>query len=81
MEPYCWSTDECHFDNTATLSDYLENHLPDTHKCLWQDGNEAEVQDRHGHIWSATAGGDGDSFNHVVTFTYIDSETHNTEER
>lgn len=71
MNDYTWGTSVPHSDNTETMSDYLNNHLPENWKVLIHDGSYAEVQDESGSRWEVHASGDGDSFNHRVRFELI----------
>lgn len=66
---YTWTTIESHYDNTVTLTDYIENHMQKEFTLLWQDGNYAEVRDNDTmQVYGITSYGRGDSFNHEVKF-------------
>jgi hypothetical protein len=71
---YHWSTDEYHPDNSFTMTDFLINEFSDDtgFELIYLDGSFAEVQSRtDGKIFAVNASGDGDSFNHKVTFELI----------
>jgi len=69
MKDFRWTTDYVHTDNTATMEEYLEQHLPSNLEVTYQEGTYAEVKDKaSGTKWSIHAGGDGDSFNHRIRF-------------
>ena len=72
METYYWTTIEHHSDNNHTMQDYLNNHLPDRFKLIFEDGTYAEIVDMlNGSIWGVNASGNGDSYNHKVEFEYM----------
>lgn len=69
MEDFRWSTDYTHTDNTTTMEEYLEQHLPSNFEVIYQADSYAEIIDKtSGTQWSVHAGGDGDSFNHRIRF-------------
>jgi len=54
------------------MNEYLENYLPEKFDCFFQDGTYAEIKDKEtGAIWGIHAGGNGDSFNHKISFEFI----------
>ena len=67
MIDYTYSTTEYHPDNTFTMTDFLENHLPEDFKIISQDGSYAEISDGL-NTYEVHAGGDGDSYNHRIRF-------------
>lgn len=72
MKDFIWSTSHYHHDNTFTMNEYLEEHLPDEFECIFQDGSYAEIQHKTSKkIYGLHAGGNGDSFNHRVRFEFI----------
>ena len=69
MEPIYWKTEEPHYNNEATMQDYLENgNMLD---ITLVDGTYAEGVNCDGEKYEIHAGGNGDSFNHVITFKRI----------
>lgn len=69
MEDFVWNTNHYHPDNTFTMNEYLEEHLPEEFECFFQDGSYAEIQ--HKVSWKTYAlhaGGNGDSFSHRIKF-------------
>lgn len=70
---YRWTTEGAHFDNTETLTDYINNHMGIEFTLLWQDGNYAEVRDNDTfQVCGITAYGLGDSYDHEVNIEYFD---------
>lgn len=69
MEPYRWKTEHPHADNSETMSDWINNHCPYAIELV--DGTYAEVTCEEGNVYACHAAGDGDSFNHVITFELI----------
>jgi hypothetical protein len=76
MEPFYWETDESHWDNEETMSEYLEefNTLdnPQFLEITLVDGTYAEGKNKEGQRYAIHAYGNGDSFNHIVEFELID---------
>ena len=70
MTDYTYSTTEYHPNNTFTMIDFLENHLPEDFKIISQDGSFAEISDGL-NTYEVHAGGDGDSYNHRIKFIQI----------
>lgn len=72
METYKWHTTEAHSDNNETMNDYLDNHLPECFKPIFQDGTYAEIRNENtGQIFAVHASGDGDFCNHKVEFEFV----------
>lgn len=72
METFRWNTPNYHSTNTETMTDYLENYLPECFNVIEQDGTYAEIINKNtGQIFGVDASGDGDSFNHKVEFKFI----------
>jgi hypothetical protein len=69
MDSIRWKTDEPLQTNSETMSDYLNswNMLDIT----FIDGSYAEGVNCKGEKYEIHAGGDGDFFNHVVSFKLI----------
>ena len=67
MEDFIYTTGYYHPDNTVTMNDYLENHLPDNLTLIYQDGSYAEITNGN-EIFEIHASGNGDSYNHRITF-------------
>ena len=75
METYRWHTEYYHDTNSITMTDYLENHLPECFEIIFVDETYAEIQNKNtGQTFGVHASGDGDSFNHKVEFELL----HNT---
>ena len=69
MQPIYWETEEPHMNNQETMNDYLENiNMLD---ITFVDGTYAEGSNCKGDKYEIHAGGNGDSFNHVITFKLI----------
>lgn len=62
---YIWTTQYYHPDNNFTMEDFLLNHLPEEATVHHIDGTYAEVE-YEGRYYGLHAGGNGDSFNHVI---------------
>lgn len=68
LQDYHWSTDYFHPDNTFTMQDFLDNHLPDKFIVVERDESYAEIENVvNGLIYAVDAKGNGDSYNHIVT--------------
>jgi hypothetical protein len=74
---FYWTTDHYHYDNTFTMQEFLNNHLPSDFELLTEDGSYAEVQQ---HITNAVfaleAKGNGDSYNHIVDWKFLRLNCH-----
>jgi hypothetical protein len=70
MESFTWNTEEAHSNNSTTMCDYLDNH--NMLDITLIDGTYAEGVNAKGDKYEIHAGGDGDSFNHRVTFKLIE---------
>lgn len=71
-DSFCWETEYCHHDNAFTMNDYLENHLPDGFDIILEDGSYAEVKEiSTDKIFCLDAKGNGDSFHHVVNWSFL----------
>ena len=69
MEDITWSTDEYHHNNSITMSDYIDNfNMLDID---FVDGTYAEGSNASGDRYEIHASGDGDSFNHRISFVKI----------
>lgn len=72
MTTFRWTTEEFHSTNEVTMTDYLENHLPQNFETIFEDGTYSEIKNKNtGQIFAVRAMGDGDSFNHKVEFEFI----------
>ncbi len=69
-DPYHWSTEGYHHDNSFTMNDYIDNEMDISWEAE-QYGTSAEIMDDCGNIYLARAAGNGDSFNHVITFELL----------
>ena len=68
MDNHYWSTDTPHFDNSETMQDYIEFIMDDDIELVTVDGTYAEIRKPGGALFAIHAGGNGDSYNHVITF-------------
>ena len=65
-----WSTEYYHNDNAFTMTDFLENHLPDEFTITYEDGSYAEI--KLGVIkYALDAKGNGDSYTHIVEWNLL----------
>ena len=62
---FYYSTEYYHPNNSFTMDDYLTNHLPEGAEIIHIDGSYAEIL-YEGKDYGVHAGGNGDSFNHVI---------------
>jgi len=67
---FLWTTDYYHNDNAFTMTDFLENHLPDDAEIYLEDGSYAEVRIDHTN-YALDAKGNGDSYNHIVEWDMV----------
>lgn len=75
-QDYNWSTEYYHSDNSFTMNDFLENHLPANFLVIHADESYAEIKDMFENvIYAINAKGNGDSFNHVITSGAITQAT------
>jgi len=68
MDDIRWRTGEAHADNNETMSDYLNHVMPDIWVIDMVDGTYAEITTDAGEQFAVHASGNGDAFNHLVTF-------------
>ena len=69
MDDHRWSTENAHHDNVETMNDYLATiNMLD---IIFVDGTYAEGVNGNGQRYEIHAGGDGDQFNHIITFKLI----------
>ncbi len=71
MKTFRWSTEYEHANNDITMSDYIENHLPDSFEVILSDGSYAEIRNSKGKVFGVQASGDGDFKNHKVEFRQL----------
>lgn len=72
MKPFCWSTPEYHHTNEATMTDYLDNHLPENFDLTFDDGSLVEIQNKEkNQKYIVRVSGNGDSYNHKVEFEEV----------
>ena len=69
MDDYIYSTEYYHPNNTFTMDDYLNNYMPADYELLYVDGSYAEIAYQN-EVYEVHAGGNGDSFNHKITFKF-----------
>jgi len=67
---FSWTTDYYHNDNAFTMTDFLENHLPDGVEIYLEDGSYAEVRVDNTN-YALDAKGNGDSYNHIVEWNVV----------
>ena len=67
---FYWTTQYYHPDNNFTMDDFLSNHLPEEATIHHIDGTYAEVE-YEGRDYGLHAGGNGDSFNHVIRWELL----------
>jgi len=69
---FYWQTDYYHHDNSFTMQDFLDNHLPIEFEVILDDGSYAEVRQLcTDAIFSLDAKGNGDSYNHVINWKLL----------
>lgn len=73
METYYWTTDYAHNNNEHTMQEYLDE------VCMLDiitvDGTYAEGKNAKGEIYAIHASGNGDFFNHKITFELMNPKT------
>lgn len=67
---FYWTTQDYHHDNNFTMNDFLSNHLPKEATIHHIEGTYAEVE-YDGRYYGLHAGGNGDSFNHVIRWELL----------
>lgn len=72
MKDYTWTTIDPHANNTETMVDYLNNHLPNGFNVICEDESYAEIMDEKNQRWAVHASGNGDFYNHRVRFEILD---------
>lgn len=70
MDTYYWRTEEPHSDNTETMGNYLDEHLPDDATIVLQDESYAEIRIGF-QTFACRASGDGDFCWHKVQFELL----------
>lgn len=76
MEDYYWETWESHENNSVTMTDYLENHLPGDYEVILHDGSYAEIKQKQTlNRYAVHASGNGDFLHHCVKFELLDKGT------
>lgn len=68
MKNYYWKTEDPHFCNNQTMSDWIDNHMPNSWDIDLIDGTVAFVTDENDQDWQVHASGNGDSYRHMVEF-------------
>ena len=69
MDNFYWTTGHEHCNNMQTLSEYLEEYLPEGFEIVEIWGTYAEITDTiNGGIYGVHAQGNGDFYNHMVRF-------------
>lgn len=71
MDNFYWRTDEPHDDNSTTMCDFLEDHCPEWLNVYLVDGTYAEGIDGNKDRWEIHASGNGDHYNHMISFKRI----------
>lgn len=72
MQEVTWTTEHPLQTNSETMNDYINNL--NTLDIITIDGTYAEGRNSEGQIFAIHASGDGDCFNHRVTFELINQE-------
>ena len=67
---FYWNTQYYHHDNSFTMEDFLDNHLPEGAIVHYIEGSYAEVE-YDGRDIGLNAGGNGDSYNHVIQWEVL----------
>lgn len=67
---FYWTTQYYHPDNHFTMDDFLSNHLPEEATVHYVEGAYAEVE-YECRDYALHAGGNGDSFNHVIRWELL----------
>lgn len=67
---FYWFTEYYHHNNTFTMDDFLENHLPESAIIHHIDGSYAEIE-YNGRDIGIHASGNGDSYNHLITWEVL----------
>lgn len=68
---YYWETMESHANNHVTMSDFIENELPDDVIIHSVDGTLAEIEFPDGRIFHISVYGNGDFTHHRADFESI----------
>jgi len=69
MNDYTWETEEEHSDNTKTMEDYLDNHLPEAFEVKFRDCAYSEIENKFtGERFEVHASGNGSFTQHLITF-------------
>lgn len=72
LQDFQWSTEYYHHDNSFTMIDFLDNHLPNNFILKEMIDSCAEIKDTStGLLYELHAKGNGDSYNHIVTSILI----------
>lgn len=71
MDDYLWSTDHEHANNTETMSDYINNEMPDDWQIEFVDGTYIEVITSDKQKLGVHASGNGDFLKHKVSFELL----------
>lgn len=67
---YHYSTTYPHCNNSFTIEDFLDNHLPEGSHVHHIEGSYGEIG-YDGKYYGVEAAGDGDFFNHVIGWNLI----------
>lgn len=71
MEDYIFQTEFPHVNNEQTMKYFLDNHIEEVFgvgaHTVAEEGTYCEIVNRAG-LWAVHAMGNGDSFNHKITF-------------
>jgi hypothetical protein len=77
MEDYTWQTTEPMLTNECTMSDFLNSNYHFYSRfdigaqVALEDGTYAEVKNGDGRRFAVNASGNGDFYNHKVTFELL----------
>ena len=68
---FYWKTDYEHAINETTMCEFLDYYLPEEYTVTFVDGTYAEVISPDGVEYGVHASGNGDFYNHKITFEEI----------
>lgn len=71
MDDFLWTTDDEHANNIETMSDYINNEMPDDWNIEFLDGTYIEILTPDNKKYGVSASGNGDFKNHKVTFELL----------
>ncbi len=74
INDYTWRTEEELGNNTEVMNEWLDEYLPSDYTLLEDsiDGTYAEILTKEGHKFACHASGNGDFFNHKISFELLE---------